>query len=89
MGRGGRFEPATTLTGPCGGETGPDLDPPGAVAETPFKTRRHSDDRLSAGSAGLRTEASRGLNTPTGKGFPRQIKTGGWAGRVTGPLGVS
>jgi hypothetical protein len=41
--RGGRFEPATAFTGPCGGETGPDSDPSGAVDETPVETRRHSD----------------------------------------------
>jgi len=86
--RGGRFESAMAFTGRCGGETGPDSDPSGAVGESPVETRRHRDGGSSAGSCGDRNRAFGRPNTTNGKGFPRQIQACGWPGRVTGLLSV-
>ena len=48
MDRGSRFESATTFTGRCDGEAGPDSDPFWAVGEFSVETRRHSDGGSSA-----------------------------------------
>ena len=88
MARGGRVEPATASTERCGGETGPDSGPSGALAASAVETRRHSDEEWSVESCQAPHGAFGGPKTTTGKGFPRQIQTGGWAGQATGPLGV-
>ena len=85
MARGGRVEPATASTERCGGETGPDSGPSGALAALAVETRRHSDEGLSAESCRAPDGALGGPNTTTGKGFPRQTRLVAGLDRRPGP----